>query len=62
MGFIFFFETIQNSTKPNRVIQVWKEVYHEIFGGWEGQTMWNLHKNMWCIQKHILVKKCLQMS
>ena len=29
----------------------WIEVYHQTFGGWEVQTMWNLRKNVWCVQR-----------
>ena len=27
-------------------LQASTEVYHQFFGGWEVQTMWNLHKNV----------------
>ena len=29
-----------------RVLQVWTEVCHEVFGGWEVQTMWCVRKSM----------------
>ena len=28
-----------------------------IFCGWDVQTMWNLQKNMWCMEKHVLFFK-----
>ena len=28
------------------VLKAWTEVCHEIFAGWEVQTMWNLQKNV----------------
>ena len=34
-----------------RVLQAWTEVCHQIFGGWEVQTMWNLQKNVWYVWK-----------
>ena len=33
---------IQNVGKSNKVVQVWAEVSHEIFDGWEVERMWNL--------------------
>ena len=44
------------------MIQVWTDVCHQIFGGWEKKTIWNSDKNVWCIwEMHVLVKKCLWM-
>ena len=34
---------LENSFKSNRP---WTEAYHQIFGGWEVQTIWNLQKNI----------------
>ena len=31
------------------MLQCWTEVCHQISSGWETQTMWNLHKNVWCV-------------
>ena len=28
------------------VLQAWVEICHQIFDGWEVQTMWKLQKNM----------------
>ena len=40
------FESIQNGSKLNRVLQAWTEVCHEIFGDLEVKSMWNFLKNM----------------
>ena len=47
------FEAIQESIKSKKVLKAWTEVYHQISGGWEVQTMWNLQKNVWCVQRGI---------
>ena len=39
------------------MLQAWKEAYHKIFGVWEVQTMWNLQKNVMCMENYVLVKK-----
>ena len=33
--------------------KAWTEVCHEIFGGWEMKTMWNLQKNVWCVRSQV---------
>ena len=45
------FKAIQNACKSNRVSQAWTEVCHEIFGGWEVQTMWNLEFQFFNVPK-----------
>ena len=46
-----------NGGMSNKELKAWIEVCNQIFGGWDVQTMWNLHKNVKCMKKHILVKK-----
>ena len=37
--------------KSNKVLQVWKEFHHQIFGSWKVQNMWHLQKNVWCVER-----------
>ena len=39
------FKIMANQT----VLQAWTEICHQIFGGWEVQTMWNLQNNVWYV-------------
>ena len=41
------------------MLEAWTEVCHQIFGGWELQTMGNLQKNVMCTEKNVLIKKNL---
>ena len=34
-----------------KIVENWTEIYHQILGSWEVQTIWNLQKNAWCVQK-----------
>ena len=45
------FGAIQNGSKSNKMLQVWTVVSHEIFAGWEVQSMGNLQTNEWCARK-----------
>ena len=47
------FEAIQNGSKSNWVLHVWTEVSHQIFSCSEVQTMWNLQKNEWFLQRRM---------
>ena len=40
-----------------RVLQVWTEICHQIFGGWEVKTMWIYQKNVWCAEKLYFIYK-----
>ena len=52
------FEAIQNDSKSNRPVQASTEVCHQIFGGWQMKTMWNLPKNfVMVMEKDVLLKK-----
>ena len=50
----FCFKMMQSGGKWNRVLKDWTEVCHQIFGGWEVQTMRHLQKNVWCEQRSML--------
>ena len=43
------FKMVANQTESSRLKT---EVFHQIFGGWEVQTMWNLH-NLSCVRRDI---------
>ena len=48
--FLWLFKIVANQT----LLQDWTEIYHQFFGGWEVQTMWNLQKTVWCyMEKHV---------
>ena len=53
------FEAIQNGCRTSRIFQSWTEVYHKIFHGSHMQTMWNLKKKMWCVQRNVFDFKVL---
>ena len=39
------------------------EVFHQIFVGWEVQTIWTFQKNLWYVPRSMLeTRKCLQMG
>ena len=45
------------------MLQAWIEVCHQMFGGWEVQTMWNLQTNKWCTRRSwCKSKKGLQLA
>ena len=41
------------------MLQVWTEICHQIFGVWEMQTMWNFHKNVWCVWREVCFRQKL---
>ena len=56
---VICFQIIQNCAKSNRELYAWTEVWHQIFGGWQVQTMWNVLKNMWFVQRSMFYSKNL---
>ena len=58
----FPFQAIQNGSKSNKMPQAWTEVCNQIFINWKLQTMSNLQKKVWYVQRSMFESKnCLHM-